>query len=49
MNIFLNLLSWGEEEGVAMSLTNEDTALVKGFWAKIASKADDIGAEALGR
>ncbi|KAL7830710.1 hypothetical protein SRHO_G00318370 [Serrasalmus rhombeus] len=32
-----------------MSLTVQDMAVVKGLWAKIASKADDIGAEALGR
>ncbi|KAL6457297.1 hypothetical protein MHYP_G00342600 [Metynnis hypsauchen] len=32
-----------------MSLTVDDMAVVKGLWAKIASKADDIGAEALGR
>ncbi|XP_036422749.1 hemoglobin subunit alpha-like [Colossoma macropomum] len=32
-----------------MSLTVQDMAVVKGLWAKIGSKADDIGAEALGR
>ncbi|XP_072532679.1 hemoglobin subunit alpha-like [Salminus brasiliensis] len=32
-----------------MSLTVQDMAVVKAFWAKIASKAEDIGAEALGR
>ncbi|KAI4900632.1 hypothetical protein NFI96_029195 [Prochilodus magdalenae] len=32
-----------------MSLTAKDVSVVKGFWGKIASKADDIGAEAFGR
>ncbi|XP_072532678.1 hemoglobin subunit alpha-like [Salminus brasiliensis] len=32
-----------------MSLTAKDISVVKGLWAKISSKADDIGAEALGR
>ncbi|XP_072532680.1 hemoglobin subunit alpha-like [Salminus brasiliensis] len=32
-----------------MSLTVQDMAVVKAFWAKIAPKAEDIGAEALGR
>lgn len=32
-----------------MSLTIQDNAVVKALWAKIGPKADDIGAEALGR
>ncbi|XP_007238255.1 hemoglobin subunit alpha [Astyanax mexicanus] len=32
-----------------MSLTVDDMAVVKAFWGKIGAKADDIGAEALGR
>ncbi|KAG7459456.1 hypothetical protein MATL_G00210790 [Megalops atlanticus] len=32
-----------------MSLSAKDKAIVKGFWAKVASKAEDIGAEALSR
>nr|BAA20510.1 alpha-globin [Cyprinus carpio] len=32
-----------------MSLSDKDKAAVKALWAKISSKADDIGAEALGR
>ncbi|XP_023677804.1 hemoglobin subunit alpha-like [Paramormyrops kingsleyae] len=32
-----------------MSLTDSDKALVKKVWAKIAPKADEIGADALGR
>ncbi|TJX37818.1 hypothetical protein E8P77_33565 [Soehngenia saccharolytica] len=32
-----------------MSLSDKDKAAVKGLWAKISPKADDIGAEALGR
>ncbi|XP_048847672.1 hemoglobin subunit alpha-like [Brienomyrus brachyistius] len=32
-----------------MSLTDSDKAIVKKLWAKIASKADEIGADALGR
>ncbi|KAF4115794.1 hemoglobin, alpha adult 2 [Onychostoma macrolepis] len=32
-----------------MSLTAKDKAVVKAFWGKIASKADAIGEEALGR
>ncbi|XP_051743653.1 hemoglobin subunit alpha-like [Ctenopharyngodon idella] len=32
-----------------MSLSDKDKAVVKAIWAKISSRADDIGAEALGR
>uniref|UniRef100_A0A8C1UZF0 Hemoglobin subunit alpha n=1 Tax=Cyprinus carpio TaxID=7962 RepID=A0A8C1UZF0_CYPCA len=32
-----------------MSLSDKDKAAVKALWAKISPKADDIGAEALGR
>ncbi|KAL7830712.1 hypothetical protein SRHO_G00318390 [Serrasalmus rhombeus] len=32
-----------------MSLTTKDMAVVKALWAKISSKADEIGAEAFGR
>ena len=32
-----------------MSLSDKDKSAVKGLWAKISPKADDIGAEALGR
>ncbi|XP_076865437.1 hemoglobin subunit alpha-like [Brachyhypopomus gauderio] len=32
-----------------MSLTPKDKSVVKAFWGKIASKADEIGAEAFGR
>ncbi|XP_016131374.1 hemoglobin subunit alpha [Sinocyclocheilus grahami] len=32
-----------------MSLTDKDKAVVKALWAKISSKSDEIGAEALGR
>uniref|UniRef100_A0A8C2IYW8 Hemoglobin subunit alpha n=1 Tax=Cyprinus carpio TaxID=7962 RepID=A0A8C2IYW8_CYPCA len=32
-----------------MRLSDKDKAAVKGLWAKISPKADDIGAEALGR
>ncbi|KAM9346426.1 hemoglobin subunit alpha-1-like isoform 1-T2 [Symphorus nematophorus] len=32
-----------------MSLTDKDKATVKAFWAKVAGKADDIGADALAR
>ncbi|KAI4895006.1 hypothetical protein NFI96_016216 [Prochilodus magdalenae] len=32
-----------------MSLTAKDMSVVKAFWGKIGSKADDIGAEAFGR
>ncbi|XP_076122454.1 hemoglobin subunit alpha-like [Alosa pseudoharengus] len=32
-----------------MSLTAKDKSLVKSFWSKVGGKADDIGAEALGR
>ncbi|KAG7459455.1 hypothetical protein MATL_G00210780 [Megalops atlanticus] len=32
-----------------MSLSAKDKAIVKGFWAKVASKAEDIGSEALSR
>ncbi|XP_036422753.1 hemoglobin subunit alpha-like [Colossoma macropomum] len=32
-----------------MSLTAKDVSVVKGLWAKISSKADEIGAEAFGR
>ncbi|KAL6457294.1 hypothetical protein MHYP_G00342570 [Metynnis hypsauchen] len=32
-----------------MSLTTKDMAVVKGLWAKIAPRVDEIGAEALGR
>ncbi|XP_066529764.1 hemoglobin subunit alpha-like [Hoplias malabaricus] len=32
-----------------MSLTVDDMAAVKAFWGKIASRADEIGAEALAR
>ncbi|XP_043091101.1 hemoglobin subunit alpha [Puntigrus tetrazona] len=32
-----------------MSLSDKDKAAVKALWAKISSKADEIGAEALGR
>ncbi|KAG5832166.1 hemoglobin anodic subunit alpha [Anguilla anguilla] len=32
-----------------MSLSAKDMAVVKGFWNKIAPKADEIGGEALGR
>ncbi|KAG7459438.1 hypothetical protein MATL_G00210730 [Megalops atlanticus] len=32
-----------------MSLTPKDKLVVKAFWGKIAPKADEIGAEALGR
>ncbi|XP_026110019.1 hemoglobin embryonic subunit alpha [Carassius auratus] len=32
-----------------MSLSAKDKATVKGFWAKIAGKADDIGQDALSR
>ncbi|KAI4900633.1 hypothetical protein NFI96_029197 [Prochilodus magdalenae] len=32
-----------------MSLTVQDISVVKAFWAKIASRSDDIGAEAFGR
>ncbi|MCM8651546.1 hemoglobin alpha subunit family protein, partial [Lactiplantibacillus sp. E932] len=38
-----------EKEDAAMSLSDKDKAAVKGLWAKISPKADDIGAEALGR
>ena len=36
-------------KGKMTSLTEKDKATVKAFWAKIAGKKDDIGAEALGR
>ncbi|KAG1968889.1 hemoglobin subunit alpha-like [Pimephales promelas] len=32
-----------------MSLSEKDKATVKGLWSKISPKADEIGAEALGR
>ncbi|CAK6971191.1 hemoglobin subunit alpha-like [Scomber scombrus] len=32
-----------------MSLTDKDKAAVKGFWGKVSGKADEIGADALGR
>ncbi|XP_039541963.1 hemoglobin subunit alpha [Pimephales promelas] len=32
-----------------MSLSDKDKATVKGLWGKISPKADEIGAEALGR
>ncbi|XP_016402214.1 hemoglobin subunit alpha-like, partial [Sinocyclocheilus rhinocerous] len=32
-----------------MSLSDKDKAVVKALWAKISSKSDEIGAEALGR
>ena len=32
-----------------MSLSDKDKAVVKALWAKIGSRADEIGAEALGR
>ncbi|MCJ0138857.1 hemoglobin alpha subunit family protein [Clostridioides difficile] len=32
-----------------MSLSDKDKSLVKALWAKISPKADEIGAEALGR
>ncbi|XP_036408136.1 hemoglobin embryonic subunit alpha-like [Megalops cyprinoides] len=32
-----------------MSLSAKDKAIVRGFWAKAATKADDIGSEALSR
>ena len=32
-----------------MSLTVQDISVVKALWAKIGSRADEIGAEALGR
>ncbi|XP_060798118.1 hemoglobin subunit alpha-like [Neoarius graeffei] len=32
-----------------MSLSAKDKSVVKDFWAKVAPKADEIGAEALGR
>ncbi|KAG5832168.1 hemoglobin cathodic subunit alpha [Anguilla anguilla] len=32
-----------------MSLTAKDKSLITGFWQKISSKADDLGAEALSR
>ncbi|KAK9978055.1 hypothetical protein ABG768_019828 [Culter alburnus] len=32
-----------------MSLSDKDKAVVKAIWAKISPKADEIGAEALGR
>ncbi|XP_026861177.2 hemoglobin subunit alpha [Electrophorus electricus] len=32
-----------------MSLTAKDKSIVKAFWGKASSKADDIGAEAFGR
>lgn len=32
-----------------MSLTAQDKAAVKAFWAKIAGKSDDVGADALTR
>lgn len=32
-----------------MSLTAKDKSVVKAFWGKVGGKADEIGAEALGR
>jgi len=50
VNIFFSEddLTW-EKEDAAMSLSDKDKAVVKALWSKISSKADEIGAEALGR
>lgn len=45
-NYFLDVKNWTR---AAMSLSAKDKAVVKDLWAKVAPKADDIGAEALGR
>lgn len=38
-------LTWEKK----MSLSDKDKATVKAIWGKISPKADEIGAEALGR
>ena len=42
-------LSDNQLTGKMTTLTAKDKANVKAFWAKIAPKADDIGADALSR
>lgn len=46
LDVFLEVKNWTR---AAMSLSAKDKAVVKDLWAKVAPKADDIGAEALGR